>query len=173
MPEKTAFSQLTSRRLRARMLVCFCFGAKEIMKTTLPRPTDISRDWHVVDASGQVLGRLAVRIATLLRGRHRPIYTPHIDTGDYVVVINADKVRLTGTKETKKIYQDYTGYRGGLKERTAATIRARHPERLIGDAVKGMLPRGAQMRRALRRLKIYAGDSHPHAAQQPRPMQKA
>jgi large subunit ribosomal protein L13 len=141
------------------------------MSTTLARKPDIRHEWHLVDASGQVLGRLAVRIATLLRGRHRPTYTPHVDTGDFVVVINADKVRLTGTKETKKIYHDYTGFRGGLKKRPAAAIRARRPERLIGDAVKGMLPRGTLMRHALRRLKVYAGDRHPHAAQQPRPLQ--
>ena len=141
------------------------------MSTTLSNPADTHREWHVVDAADQVLGRLAVRIATLLRGRHRPSYTPHVDTGDYVIVINAARVRLTGTKETKKIYQDFSGFRRGLKKQTASTIRARHPERMIGDAVKGMLPKSTQTRRALRRLKVYAGDTHPHIAQQPQPLQ--
>lgn len=156
----------------AKLRPCFLFDShKEIMSTTLSRKTDVRRDWHVLDASGQVLGRLAVQIATILRGRHRPTYTPHVDTGDFVVVINADKIRLTGAKETKKIYQDFSGFRDGLKKQSAAVVRARNPGRLIGDAVKGMLPRNTQRRNAMRRLKIYAGDRHPHTAQQPRPLQ--
>ena len=137
------------------------------MKTYLAKVNEIDQKWLLIDADGQVLGRLAVRIANLIRGREKPIYTPHIDTGDFVIVINADKVKLTGDKENKKIYQRYTGYMGGLKERTANEVRARHPTQLIGDAVKGMMPRNRLARQQLTKLKIYAGDQHPHQAQKP------
>ncbi|RMD85350.1 MAG: 50S ribosomal protein L13 [Lentisphaerae bacterium] len=137
------------------------------MKTYLPKVDQIERKWYLVDAEGQTLGRLAVKIANILRGRHKPIYTPHLDTGDYVIVVNAEKVKLSGNKEKKKIYQDYSGWMGGLKEQTAAEVRARKPERLIRDAVSGMIPRNRLGRQVLRKLKVYAGPNHEHAAQKP------
>ncbi len=136
------------------------------MKTTMPNEADIIREWFVVDAADKPAGRLAVVIADVLRGRNKPTYTPHIDTGDFVVVINADKIKLTGNKEENKIYQDYTGYSSGLKETKAKDIRAKHPERIITQAVKGMLPANRMSRQTLTRLKVYAGAEHPHAAQQ-------
>jgi large subunit ribosomal protein L13 len=137
------------------------------MKTTLGQNPGDGRTWRVVDADGQVLGRLAVRIANALRGRDKPTYTPHVDTGDFVVVINAEKVRLTGRKNEQKLYKRYSGYRGGLKQTPAAEVRKRHPERLIKSAVRGMLPHNTLNRTAFGRLKVYAGAQHPHAAQQP------
>ena len=138
------------------------------MKTFLPVKGKIERAWILLDAEGQVLGRLASQIADILRGRHKPIYTPHIDTGDFVVVINAEKIRLTGKKEEQKFYARYSGYRGGLKEISAATMRERHPDRLIKLAVKGMLPNNSLSRKAIGKLNVYAGDKHPHAAQNPK-----
>lgn len=135
------------------------------MKTTIAKPGSVQRRWQVVDASNQVLGRLAVTIAERLRGKHTPLYSPNVDTGDFVVVINAGKVRLTGRKEEQKTYVNYSGYRGGLKTYNAAEIRARHPERLILDAVKGMLPKNRLMRQTFKRLKVYAGAAHPHGGQ--------
>jgi len=137
------------------------------MKTFLPKQGEIDQKWWVVDATDLVLGRIAVKIADTIRGKNKPIYTPHLDCGDFVVVINADKVKLTGRKETQKIYQNYTGYMGGLKERPLAAIRARDPERLIRQAVWGMMPKGRLGRAQFRKLKIYAGAEHPHEAQQP------
>jgi len=125
----------------------------------------------VVDATDKPAGRLAVLIADTLRGRNRPTYTPHVDTGAFVVVVNAEKIKLTGNKEEKKIYQDYTGFNSGLKETTAKEMRARNPERIIEQAVKGMLPTNRQSRQTLKRLKVYAGASHPHAAQQTQPLE--
>ncbi len=142
-----------------------------MVKTTLPATSDIERTWHLVDAEDKVLGRLAVKIANVLRGRDKPIYTPHIDTGDFVVVINAEKVKLTGRKDEQKMYQRYSGYRGGQKETKAADLRAKHPERLIQFAVKGMLPKNALCRQAFKRLKVYAGTGHPHEAQDPQAME--
>ena len=136
-------------------------------KTFLPKVNEIERKWHVINAEGMVLGRLAVNIVNILRGRNKPIYTPHLDTGDFVVVINAEKVVLTGRKDTRKIYQDYSGYMGGLREQTADVIRQKHPERLILDAVWGMMPKGKLGRAQFKKLKVYAGPEHPHAAQQP------
>lgn len=138
------------------------------MKSTLPVSDKIEREWILLDAEGQVLGRLAVQIANILRGKHKATYTPHIDTGDFVVVINAEKIKLTGKKEEDKIYVRYSGYRGGLKEFTAADVRAKHPDRLLKLAVKGMLPNNALCRKAIGKLNIYAGDKHPHAAQKPK-----
>ena len=135
------------------------------MKTFVADENDIQRDWFVVDAADKSTGRLAVVIADTLRGRNKPIYTPHVDTGDFVVVINAEKIKLTGKKEENKIYQDFSGYPSGLKERTAATIRATHPERIITQAVKGMLPTNRLMRKTIKRLKVYTGPEHPHTAQ--------
>ncbi len=140
------------------------------MKTYLPKVDLNARNWHVVDAEGQVLGRLAVQVADILRGKDQPTYTPHMDTGDFVVVINADKVRLTGKKEEGKIYMTYSGWRSGERRRTAAQVRERHPEHLILHAVKGMLPRNRLAARLLTKLKVYAGSEHPHAAQQPTPL---
>jgi len=137
------------------------------MKTYLPKVNLEQRKWHVIDANGAVLGRLAVQIANLLRGRNKPIYTPHIDTGDFVVVINAEKVAVTGRKETEKIFMSYSGWKGGEKFATVADIRAKHPEKLIRHAVKGMIPKNGLGRRMLGKLKVYSGSEHPHAAQQP------
>jgi len=128
------------------------------------------RAWRIVDADGKVLGRLAEKIANILRGRDKPTFTPHLDGGDFVVVINAEKIRVTGKKETDKIYTSYSGYRGGLKQVTLAEVRAKHPERLIMKAVKGMLPKNRLAAKLLTKLKVYAGSDHPHGAQQPEPM---
>ncbi len=140
------------------------------MKTTIPKDSAVTRRWSVIDASNQVLGRLAVVIANRLRGKHTPLYTPHVDTGEHIVVINARQVRLTGSKEEHKIYHRYSGYRDGLQRMTAAEVRARNPERLIYEAVHGMLPKNRLMRQTIKRLKIYAGAEHPHAAQAPQPL---
>jgi large subunit ribosomal protein L13 len=141
------------------------------MKTFMPKEADIERDWFVVDAADKPAGRLAVVIADALRGRDKPTYTPHVDTGAFVIVVNAEKIKLTGNKEEKKIYQDYSGYSSGLTETKAKEIREKHPERIIEQAVKGMLPANRQSRQTLKRLKVYAGASHPHAAQQAQPLE--
>ncbi len=139
------------------------------MKTFLPNAQAAldNRKWHVVDASGVVLGRLATRVATIIRGKHRPQFTPHLDTGDFVVVINAEKVVLTGKKETDKEFMSYSGWKGGEKYESVAHRRARRPELLIEHAVNGMLPKGRLGRSLRTKLKVYAGDKHPHAAQGP------
>ena len=138
------------------------------MKTFLPKAADLQRTWFLVDAANQPVGRLAVRIANLLRGRGKPIFTPHIDTGDFVVVVNAEKVALTGRKEEQKLYWRHSRYRGGRTTMTAAQVRARQPARLVEQAVKGMLPKSHLSREVIKRLKLYAGTEHPHAAQQPK-----
>jgi large subunit ribosomal protein L13 len=140
------------------------------MKTYVPKVNPNQRKWHVIDANGAVLGRLAVRVADILRGRDKPVYTPHLDTGDFVVVINAEKVVVTGKKETDKLYMSYSGWKGGERYRSVAQIRARHPEKLITHAVKGMLPKNRLGDRLLTKLKVYRGNLHPHAAQQPTPL---
>jgi large subunit ribosomal protein L13 len=127
----------------------------------------ITQRWHLIDASDQVVGRLAVRIATILRGKHRPEYTPHVDTGEFVVVVNAEKVRFTGKKLLTKTYQSYTRYPGGLKEVTAKEMLTRRPERILYEAVRRMVPRNRLGRQQMAKLKIYKGPSHPHQAQQP------
>lgn len=137
------------------------------MKTTLVKPQDATHDWHVVDAENAPLGRLAVKIANVLRGKNKPTFAPQSDVGDFVIVINAEKVKLTGRKEEQKTYHRYSGWRSGLREFTAADIRARHPERLVQLAVKGMLPKNNLARTMIRRLKVYAGPEHPHVAQGP------
>lgn len=139
-------------------------------KTRSVRKEDVNRRWFVVDADGEVLGRLSTRIATVLRGKHRPEYTPHTDTGEYVIVVNASKVRLTGKKELVKTYQTYSGYPGGQKELTATQVRARRPERLIEAAVKGMLPKNKLGNAMFLKLFVYPGAEHPHAAQKPEPL---
>ena len=137
------------------------------MKTFLPKIDVQRRKWRIIDANDQVLGRVAEKAANILRGRDKPTYTPHLDAGDFVVVVNAEKVRLTGRKETDKIYTRYSGWRGGLKHETVADVRSKHPERLIMRAVKGMLPRNRLGSKMLTKLKVHVGADHPHTAQQP------
>lgn len=140
------------------------------MKTYLPKVNLNARKWHVVDADGKVLGRLAAQVANLLRGKNKPVFTPHLDTGDFVVVVNAEKVRVTGKKETQKEYMTYSGWRSGEKRRTVAEMRARQPEKLIIHAVKGMVPKNRLGRRLMTKLKVYRGPQHPHTAQKPEPL---
>ena len=136
--------------------------------TQSAQPAEVVHRWYVVDATDQVLGRLATRLASVLRGKHKPIYTPHVDTGDYVVVINAEKVRLTGNKRNDKTYVHHTGWPGGFRSTTAAKILSGpHPERIVEEAVKGMLPKNHLGRKMFDKLKVYAGAEHPHAAQKP------
>lgn len=141
------------------------------MKTYSAKPAEVQRDWYLVDATDKTLGRLASEIAHRLRGKHKAVFTPHVDTGDYIVVVNADKIRLTGRKESDKHYYWHTGYPGGLKSRNVAEVRARHPERLIKTAVRGMLPKNRLGRAMLKKLKVYAGSEHRHHAQQPQPLE--
>jgi large subunit ribosomal protein L13 len=140
------------------------------LKTYVATPERRERDWLLVDASGQTLGRLATQIADTLRGKRKPEYTPHIDTGDFVVVVNAEKVRVTGNKLEDKLYHRHSGYPGGLRTRTLKDMLERRPEEVIRKAVKGMLPRNRLARQQLRKLKVYAGPEHPHEAQQPKPV---
>ena len=137
------------------------------MKTYLPKVDLEQRKWHVIDANGAVLGRLAVQVADVLRGKNKPVFTPHLDAGDFVVVINAEKVVLTGKKETDKRFMSYSGWKGGERYRSVAEIRERHPEKLILHAVKGMIPKNRLGSRLLTKLKVYKGDQHPHSAQTP------
>jgi large subunit ribosomal protein L13 len=137
------------------------------MKTHLPKVNLDERKWHVIDADGVVLGRLAEQVANILRGKNKPVYTPHLDAGDFVVVVNAEKVRLTGKKETNKTFMSYSGWKGGERFRTVAEIRARQPEKLIHHAVRGMIPKNRLGRVLLTKLKVYKGKEHPHSAQQP------
>lgn len=137
------------------------------MKTYLPKVNLDQRKWHVIDANGAILGRLAVQIADVLRGKNKPVYTAHLDAGDFVVVINADKVALTGKKENAKTFMTYSGWKGGERYRTVAQVRARTPERLITHAVRGMVPKNRLGRVLMTKLKVYAGGEHPHSAQQP------
>jgi len=142
-------------------------------KTFSATPDDVERDWYVVDATDEVVGRLASRIAPVLRGKHKPTYTPHIDTGDYVIVLNADKVRFTGRKEQDKDYHRYSGYPGGDKAESPEELRADHPEKILERAVEGMLPEGPLGRDMFKKLKVYAASDHPHEAQQPAPLEAA
>ncbi|MEE8156550.1 MAG: 50S ribosomal protein L13 [Gammaproteobacteria bacterium] len=141
------------------------------MKTFSAKNETVKRDWYVVDASGKTLGRLASEIARRLRGKHKPEYTPHVDTGDYIIVVNAEKVRVTGNKLKDKIYYHHTGYIGNLKSEPLGKLLDRHPERVIEKAVKGMMPRNPLGRRMLKKLKVYAGSEHAHTAQQPQPLE--
>ena len=143
------------------------------MKTYLPKVNLDQRKWHVIDAKGAVLGRLAVQIADILRGRNKAVFTPHLDAGDFVVVINAEKVTLTGKKETDKRFMTYSGWKGGEKYRTVAEVRARHPEQLITHAVKGMIPKNRLGAVLLTKLKVYKGPNHPHVAQKPEALKAA
>ena len=140
-------------------------------RTYTAKPTDRERNWLIVDANGKTLGRLATQLADLLRGKRKPEYTPHCDTGDFVVVVNAEKIRVTGNKMNDKLYYRHSGYPGGLRSRTLAEMLERRPEEVIRIAVKGMLPRNRLARRQITKLKVYAGPDHPHAAQQPQPME--
>jgi large subunit ribosomal protein L13 len=141
------------------------------MKTYVATPADRERHWLLVDADGQTLGRLATQIADALRGKRKPTYTPHVDVGDFVVVVNAEKIAVTGAKRAEKRYYRHSGYPGGLRSRTLEDMLARRPEEVIRLAVRGMLPKNRLARRQLTKLKVYAGPDHPHAAQQPKPME--
>ena len=140
------------------------------MTTYSAKPADIVRRWYVVDAEGQTLGRLSTRIATILRGKHKPMFTPHMDCGDYVIVVNAEKIRVTGNKLDAKKYYHYSGYPGGLSEITLKDQLVKHPERVISESVRRMLPKNSLARDVLQKLKIYAGSEHPHAGQNPEPL---
>jgi len=141
------------------------------MKTFSAKPASVKRDWYVVDAEGKTLGRMATEIASRLRGKHKAEYTPHVDTGDYIVVVNAEKVKVTGKKTTDKIYYRHTGYPGGIREINFEKLQAIKPEMIIEKAVKGMLPRNPLGRAMFRKLKVYAGNEHNHAAQQPQTLE--
>ncbi len=141
------------------------------MRTYSPKGSDITRQWHVIDASGVVLGRLASQAAVLLRGKHKPIFAPHVDTGDFVIIINADKVALSGNKLERKRAYRHSGYPGGLRSVSYGELMDAHPERVVEKAVRGMLPKNSLGRKTLRKLKVYAGPEHPHQAQQPVPFE--
>lgn len=138
------------------------------MKTYYAKPGEVQREWLLVDATDMTLGRLASAVAQILRGKNKPTYTPHVDTGDFVVVVNCDKIKVTGAKVTDKIYTRYTGYPGGLRQETFQEAMEKHPERVIEHAVKGMLPKGTLGRQMAKKLKVYVGPEHPHQAQNPR-----
>jgi len=141
------------------------------VKTYVTKPDEVQREWFVVDASGKTLGRLATEVARILRGKHKPTYSPMIDVGDYVIVVNAEKVRVTGRKLTQKFYYRHSGYPGGFKQISLGDMLARHPTRVIEYAVRGMLPKNALGRRMFKKLKVYAGPDHPHQAQNPKPLE--
>lgn len=137
------------------------------MKSYVAKPLEIERKWYVVDATDKTLGRLSTEIASRLRGKHKPIYTPHVDCGDYIIVINAEKVKVTGNKASQKVYRHHTGFMGGLRERSYKEMMEKHPERIIEKAVKGMLPKNSLGSQMYRKLKVYAGSEHEHDAQKP------
>lgn len=138
------------------------------MRTTfMAKADEVERKWYVIDAEGKTLGRLSTEVATLLRGKHKPIYTPHVDTGDHVIIINAEKIELTGNKLNDKLYYRHSGHPGGLKTRTALEMRTNQPEKMIEAAVRGMLPKGSLGRKMFKKLNVYAGNEHPHEAQKP------
>ncbi|HCQ99184.1 MAG TPA: 50S ribosomal protein L13 [Acidobacteria bacterium] len=141
------------------------------MPTYVPTPATVERQWHIIDAGEQVLGRIATVAAKLLQGKHKPQYAPSLDTGDFVIITNAAGVKLTGNKEEQKLYRHHSGYEGGLREERAKTLRQRIPERMVEEAVRGMLPKTKLGKTMYRKLKVYAGPSHPHAAQQPTPLE--
>jgi large subunit ribosomal protein L13 len=142
-----------------------------VEKTYVTKTGEVQRDWYVVDAAGQTLGRLAARVARVLRGKHKPIYSPSVDAGDYVIVVNAERIHVTGRKLDQKIYYRHTGYPGGLKEITLRNLLQKHPTRVIEHAVRGMLPKNRLGRKMYKKLKVYAGPDHPHVAQQPKPLE--
>jgi large subunit ribosomal protein L13 len=141
------------------------------MKTFSAKPHEVTRDWYIVDAEGKVLGRLAAELARRLRGKHKPEFTPHVDTGDYIVVVNAEKLRVTGNKARDKMYHRHSTYPGGIHSTSFGKLHARHPTRVLEMAVKGMLPKGPLGYAMLRKMKVYAGTDHPHTAQQPKALQ--
>ena len=141
------------------------------MNTFSAKPAEVRRDWFVVDATGKTLGRLSTEIARRLRGKHKPEYTPHVDTGDYIVVVNAEKIRVTGNKRKDKMYHHHTGYIGNLKTKSLETVLEEHPERVLQTAVKGMLPKGPLGRQMFKKLRVFKGPEHDHAAQQPIPLE--
>ena len=141
------------------------------MKTFSAKSADVKRDWYIVDATGKVLGRVAAKIARRLRGKHKPEFTPHVDTGDYIVVVNAEKLRVTGNKTKDKLYHRHSGYPGGIYSTSFEKLQQKHPERVLTLAVKGMLPKGPLGYAMLRKMKVYPGAEHPHTAQQPKPLQ--
>ncbi len=154
----------------ARLLLCRAFSliGEYIMKTFSAKPLEVTREWYVVDATDKIVGHLAAEIAARLRGKHKPEYTPHVDTGDYIVVINASKMKMSGDKAKNKRYYRHTGYPGGIIETTFEKMQQRHPGRALEIAVKGMLPKGPLGYAMIKKLKIYAGEEHPHTAQQPK-----
>ena len=139
----------------------------KVMKTTVVNEQNVIRDWYIIDAEGQTMGRIATRIATVLRGKHKPTFSPHVDGGDYVVVINAEKVQFSGKKIDTKMYHQYSGYAGGLRSQTARELLATYPERVFESAIKGMLPKNRLARQVIKKLKVYAGSEHPHSGQNP------
>ncbi len=141
------------------------------MKTYMQKKEDVTRDWYVIDAEGQTLGRLATKVASILRGKHKPTYTPHIDGGDYVIIVNASKVKLTGNKLNDKIYYNHSRYTGGLRERTAKEMIEKYPVEMVERAVKGMLPKGRLGRQMYKKLFVYENQEHPHSAQKPKEME--
>ena len=141
-----------------------------MLKTHAVKGAEITHEWYIVDAAGLPLGRLATRVATILKGKHKPIYSPHLDVGDFVIVVNAEKVAFSGAKAEQKEYHQHSGYPGGLKTEAVSSVLRTHPERVLERAVRGMLPKNALGRHMLSKLKVYAGATHPHAAQQPRPL---
>jgi len=141
------------------------------LKTFVPKEEDIEKTWYVIDAEGKTLGRLASKVATLLRGKHKPYFTPHMDLGDHVVIINAEKIHVTGKKAQQKVYSRHTGYPGGLRQVTLETLRRTHPERIIMKAVWGMLPHNRLGRKLLKKLRVYVGPQHPHQAQKPQTLE--
>ena len=149
------------------------FGYQRKMSTTFTKKQELERDWYCIDANGQVLGRLATRIANILTGKHKPTYMPFLDAGDHVIVVNAERVMLTGAKDKDKVYYRHSGYPGGIKEARAEEIRSKHPERLVESAVRGMLPKNRLGRAQFKKLKVYAGPDHPHEAQMPQTLDPA
>lgn len=141
---------------------------EDTVKTYYAKPNEVAREWFVIDATDQVLGRVAAKAAQILKGKHKPQYTPHVDTGDFVIIVNADKIRVTGTKAQNKVYSRHSGFPGGLKQETFTEAMQKHPERVIEHAVKGMLPKNTLGRKQGMKLKVYVGPNHPHAAQKPR-----
>jgi large subunit ribosomal protein L13 len=142
-----------------------------VKKTYVTKQGEVQRQWYVADAAGQTLGRLAAQVASVLRGKHKPVYSPSVDVGDYVIIVNAEKIQVTGRKLDQKMYYRYSGYPGGLKELTLRNLLKKHPTRVIEHAVRGMLPKNRLGRRMLKHLKVYAGPEHPHEAQQPQPLE--
>lgn len=141
---------------------------EDTVKTYYAKPNEVEREWFVIDATDQVLGRVAAKAAQILKGKHKPQYTPHVDTGDFVIIVNADKIRVTGTKAQNKVYSRHSGFPGGLKQETFTEAMQKHPERVIEHAVKGMLPKNTLGRQMAKKLKVYVGPEHPHQAQNPR-----